>query len=167
MTKYLNLCSLGREQWVMGIARHSRDIWASTAWWSRRSWDSGMSTPWTSTCWYGTSSGLACCKNCLFRNIFLGWYVTKYDIILVKKDTKITFFCRLSECHRCPYAQFVQRDSPTLFLSHVDIFPAQFAQQNWKREEVSATYAGEFSLQLQNWFFFLEIILWKSISILY
>lgn len=138
----------------MGIARHSRDIWASTAWWSRRSWDSGMSTPWTSTCWYGTSSGLACCKNCLFRNIFLGWYVTKYDIILVKKDTKITFFLQTIRMPQMPIRTICTERFSDTFLSHVDIFPAQFAQQNWKREEVSATYAGEFSLQLQNCFFF-------------
>lgn len=101
----------------MGIARHSRDIWASTAWWSRRSWDSGMSTPWTSTCWYGTSSGLACCKNCLFRNIFLGWYVTKYDIILVKKDTKITFFLQTIRMPQMPIRTIcTERFSDTFFV---------------------------------------------------
>lgn len=138
----------------MGIARHSRDIWASTAWWSRRSWDSGMSTPWTSTCWYGTSSGLACCKNCLFRNIFLGWYVTKYDIILVKKDTKITFFCRLSECHRCPYAQFVQRDSPTLFCPMWTYF-LHSLRSRIERERRSVPHMqGSFHFNFKTVFFF-------------
>lgn len=167
MTKYLNLCSLGREQWVMGIARHSRDIWASTAWWSRRSWDSGMSTPWTSTCWYGTSSGLACCKNCFFRNTFLGWYVTKYDIILVKKDTKITFFFADYQNATDAHTHNLYREILRHFFvpcGHISctVCAAELKERGGQCHICRGVFTSTSKL-----FFFLEIILWKSISILY